>query len=165
MALLPPADVYGYTIFCDDIRQEADGKLLFIGVYSGPMIVHVPFPVTLPTFAMSIALLQRRSGFVPNLGLRIFLPGDADDIPSVQAEMSEVTEGSVASATSAVVDALHPDAQVREEDTYITMLAHMKFTQFVIKQPGVVKVRALVRDDMIRLGEMRISSPPQEKTV
>jgi hypothetical protein len=163
MALLPSPDVYGYTIFCDDIRQEADGKLIFIGAYPGVMIVHVPFPATLPTFAMGVTLLQRRRIFVPRLSLRIFLPGDADEAPSIQGEMGEVVEESVAAETSAQVNALHPDTQVSEEDSYVTMLANLKFAPLVIKQPGVLKIRAVIGDNMICLGAKRISTPLQGK--
>jgi hypothetical protein len=164
MALLPSPDVYGYTIFCDDIRQEADGKLSFIGAYPGVMIVHVPFPAPLPTFAMGVTLLQRRRVFVPGLSLRIFLPGDADEAPSIQGEMGEVIGGSVAAET-AQVNALHPDTQVSGEDSYVTMLANLKFAPLVIKQPGILKVIAVIGDNMIRLGAMRISTPPQGKPV
>ncbi|MBK8508948.1 MAG: hypothetical protein IPL51_09955 [Candidatus Competibacteraceae bacterium] len=37
------------AIFCDDIRQESSGKLIYIGVYHSALIVQ-EFPATLPTF-------------------------------------------------------------------------------------------------------------------
>jgi len=30
---------YGYSIFCDDIRNEAGGKLSFIGCYNGVIFI------------------------------------------------------------------------------------------------------------------------------
>jgi hypothetical protein len=162
MALLPAPDVYGYTIFCDDIRQEVGGKVSFIGSYSGTMIVNVPFPATLPIFAMGITLLQRRRVFIPNIRLWVFLPGDPDDAPSMQAEAGESIDGAIAAATSAETDALHPDAHGLEEDRYVILHTHIRVSQLTIKQPGVMKVRAVIVDDMVRLGGMRISPPPQE---
>jgi hypothetical protein len=161
MALLPAPDVYGYTIFCDDIRQEVGGKIFFIGAYSGTMIVHIPFPATLAAFAMGITLFQRRSVFIPNIGLRVFLPGDPDDAPSIQAEIVENTEGAIAAITAAESEALHPDTRGLETDRYMISHSYLKFTQLMIKQPGVVKVRAVVGEDTVRLGSMRVSPPPQ----
>ncbi len=160
MALLPAPDVYGYTIFCDDIRQEVGGKIFFIGAYTGTMIVHVPFPASLSIFAMGIVLLQRKSVFVPKIGLRIFLPGDPDDAPSIQAEANETAEGAIAAATAAEAETLHPDTHELEADRYVISHSYLKFAQLVIKQPGVVKVRGLIGDDMIRLGALRVSPPP-----
>jgi hypothetical protein len=161
MTLIPTPDVYGYTIFCDDIRYEVGGKASFMGSYSGAMIVHVPFPATLPMLAVSITLLQRRKLFIPNVGLRIFLPGDPDDVPSIQAEAVETTDGAIAAATAAGKDALHPDAQTPNEDSYVMINHHLKFGQLVIKQPGILKVRAVVGENMVRLGSMSISPPPE----
>ena len=161
MAILPAPDVYGYTIFCDDIRQEVDGKFFFIGAYGTTMIVHVLFPATLPIFAMGITLLQRRSVFVPNIGLQVFLPGDPDDAPSIQAEIVENTEGAIAAVIAAQREALHPDTHGLETDRYVISHSYLKFTQLVIKQPGVVKVRAVIGEDTVRLGSMRVSPPPQ----
>jgi hypothetical protein len=161
MPLVPAPDVYGYTIFCDDIRREVDGKFSFIGAYSGTMFVHVPFPVTLPIFGLAITLFQKKTIFVPEVGLQIFLPGDPEDAPSIQAKGHESTEGAVAAATAAATDALHPDARGPEEDRYVILHNQLRFTQLMIKQPGVVKVRAVIGDDMIRLGSLRVSPPPQ----
>jgi hypothetical protein len=86
MALLPAPDIYGYTIFCDDPRQEVDGKFLLIGVYSGIMFVHAPFPFKLPTFAMRTMVFQRKETFIPKVALRVFLPGDEEDVASIQME-------------------------------------------------------------------------------
>lgn len=41
-------DIYGYTIFCDDIRVEAAGKLIYIGAYGGEMILNGTLPFVLP---------------------------------------------------------------------------------------------------------------------
>jgi hypothetical protein len=161
MALLPAPDIYGYTIFCDDIRQEVGGKFIFIGAYGGPMIVHVPFPATLSTFAMGITLLQRKSVFVAKVGLRIFLPGDPDDAPSIQAEVNEIAEDAIAAATAAEAETLDPDTQGPEADRYVIAHNFLKFAPLVIKQPGIVKVRAVIGDDMVRLGALRMSPPTQ----
>ncbi len=160
MPLLPAPDVYGYTIFCDDIRYEMGGKVSFMGSYSGgTMIVHAPFPAMLPMMAMAITLLQRRRIFIPKAELRIFLPGDPDEVPSIQAEAGETSMGAAAATTAAEIDALHPDARGSKDEGYVTMNHHLRFAQLPIKQPGILKVRAVVGADTVRLGSLRISPP------
>jgi hypothetical protein len=126
------------------------------------MIVHPVFPAMLPVFAIGITLLQRKRIFVPKAELRIFLPGDTDDTPSIQAEAGESRMGASAAATAAETDALHPDARDSKDEGYVSMNHHLRFAQLPIKQPGILKVRALVGADMVRLGSLRISPPPQE---
>ena len=41
-------DQYGYSIFCDDIRNEPGGKLSFIGCYNGVILISGQFPLVLP---------------------------------------------------------------------------------------------------------------------
>lgn len=42
---------YLHAIFCDDVRQEVTGKMLYIGVYSGELIAP-GYPVLLPKLAV-----------------------------------------------------------------------------------------------------------------
>src|SRR5271169_3055754 len=107
MITADPPEIYGYTIFCDDIRQEIGGKFSYIGVYNGFMFIHGSLPVTLPKFCLSITFLQRREILEANIGLRIFLPGETDDdTASVQAEFQELSHGIVAEQTAIEVAGL-----------------------------------------------------------
>lgn len=42
--------LHSYAIFCDDIRQEANGKTMFIGAYRDFMYFNGPGPWTLASF-------------------------------------------------------------------------------------------------------------------
>jgi hypothetical protein len=160
MPLLPAPDFYGYTIFCDDIRREADGKLILIGVYGGTMLVHLPFPIILPTFGFSITFNQRRELLMPTVGLQIFLPGDPNNAPSIQAEMGEASQGTLATQTAAEVQALHPDTRNVEDESFISIITNLRFAPLAINQPGQIRVRALRGEQTIRLGALRVSPPP-----
>jgi hypothetical protein len=162
MALLDAPNVFGHTIFCDDIRDEVGGKVTFVGVYTSNIFVHVPFPATLPVFAFGITLFQKRSVFVPNIGLRVFLPGDPDDAASIQAELGEKQVGAIEAQLSANRNFLHPDALAPvEANSYPTLRANLKFQQLHLKQPGIMRVRAVIGDDMVRLGSIGVSPAPQ----
>lgn len=164
MVLLPPPDVYGYTIFCDDIRSEADGKISYIGAYGGHMFVHVGFPITLPKFGFAMFLFQRIDDFVPELGIRIFLPGDPDEAASIQAQMGEVVEGATMAQVDAQKSAVHPAANLPEDSPMVSMQANLVLAPLVIKEPGQIRVRAVRKGDLVRLGGMTISPVPQKPT-
>jgi hypothetical protein len=160
MTLLPSPDIYGYTIFCDDVRQEIGGKISFIGVYSGTLYVHGEFPFTLPKFAFGISLMQRREIFEANIEVQIFFPGDTEESPSIRVQGFEPVEGAVAAQTAAEVVGL-PTSDERTIAMHMNLVA----TPLIIKERGIMKVRAaLRRGDVVRLGSIRIVSQPQAPT-
>ncbi len=152
--LIDSPDVFGSTIFCDDTRMEATGKLIHVGVYQGVMSIHVPFPVRLPTFSFAISLSQRVGIFVPKITYRIFMPGDPDDASSdeasIVAEMDEATAGAVIKEADALSDAVGIPEQQRK---FVRSYASMGFQTLEIKQPGDIKVRADIGGNRYRLGK------------
>jgi len=87
MKTVEPITPYGTTIFCDDIRLEASGKVTLVGVYIGDLIVLGTLPTTLPKFAMRILYTERPQESTDPVELRIFFPGDDDATPSIKATL------------------------------------------------------------------------------
>lgn len=140
-----PPEIVGHAIFCDDIRLEIDQKASYIGVYSGgTMYVRAEFPITLPKFAIAVSFAQKREIFVPNIGLRIFLPGDTDEKPSIEAET--------------VPGMVLPDNE--KNLPMILMGAQLVFTPLTLNQPGLIKVRAVRNGLLHRLGTLQIIKAP-----
>src|SRR2546429_6753736 len=104
MKLRDQPDVYGFTIFCDDIRYEFYGKINLIGCYTGDILIPGEFPFTLLKLGLSITLLQRREIFDPNISIRVYLPGDPDDTPSFLASAEETSPGAVAEGAAQQVE-------------------------------------------------------------
>ena len=65
--------------FCDDIREEVGGKLSFMGIYSGDMIVP-GFPVVLPKLCININVVSPIDEPVVEL-LQVSLYQDGLDSP------------------------------------------------------------------------------------
>ena len=153
-------DVFGHTVFCDDIRQETSGKLIFIGVYpQGIMVVHGTFPVTLPRLCFSTVVVQRKEMFSPTVGIRIFVPGDSDDVPSIEAEAGESIDGAVQKQ----VDINAKLLGVPESDQkFVKIFATMQIENFQLKQEGLIKVRADVGGKRYKVGSLRVSAPPKQ---
>jgi hypothetical protein len=151
MALLDAPDFFGHTLFCDDIRNELDGKNSFIGVYGTQMLIHADFPVTLPKFAFGISFTQKRKVFDANLGIRIFLPGDAEDSPSVVADMTGPSSEDVqATGFSNLITSPTDHAA-------ITLHGNIILAPLTIKTPGLIKVRIARRGDLIRVGALEVA--------
>lgn len=142
-------DFYGETIFCDDIRYEQSGKVSYIGVYQGDMIFVQPLPSTIPKFGFSVLFAQKKDLFDPNLRLKIFLPGDPEDQPSIEADLPP------------------PDAMPVSADpnpSLITMRALFIVTPLLIKQEGRIRVRIVRQGITYRAGALYVRSAPEQPT-
>ncbi|WGR91963.1 hypothetical protein MTX20_27350 [Bradyrhizobium sp. ISRA435] len=96
--------------------------------------------MTLAKFGIAITFAQKRELFVPNIGIRIFLPGDTDEKASIEADTGP-------GATIPVLD---------DDMPMIMMGAQMIFSPLVISQPGVIKVRVLREGLLHRLGSLDV---------
>jgi hypothetical protein len=154
MITLDGPDFYGYTIFCDDIRHEVGGKVSYIGVYRERLYVHGSFPFVVPKFGFGITCLQKARLFLPISKLVIFLPGDADDKPSIEAEGPP--PGYERDAREAAEeDSSNPHGQIR-------VAANVVIGPVEISQPGFIKVRACRNnDELIRCGMLDIQQHPK----
>lgn len=165
MITIDPPDCFGFTIFCDDIRDEIGGKHSFIGTYSGRLFVHGDFPLAIPKFGFGISYAQRREVFDPIVEIRIYLPGDSDEQPSIQTGLSEQDMRSGASEAQTRLDSI-PDAIGR----YIVLRHNLVLAPLVISQAGMIKVRAVRGDTLVRIGSLQIHraslpAPPNPQTL
>jgi hypothetical protein len=59
--IAPVPDFYGYSIFCDDIRLEIDGKVTYVGAYtSGILLVKTDFRSLYRNFVLRSSSIKRR---------------------------------------------------------------------------------------------------------
>jgi hypothetical protein len=154
MIVADPPDVYGYTIFCDDIRVEVGGKLTYVGAYQDTMVVHGTFPVVLPKFAMHFVYRQRRPNVIPPTKIVIVTPGHTEENPAMTIEMGE----EAAIEATAKAEATKIDG---EDPRFLVMQGPLTLTNLVIQEPGQIKVRAVRGDQFIRLGTLRIVQDPK----
>ena len=123
---------FGYCIFCDDIRQEVGGKVSFIGSYDVLMQINSTFPCTLPKFAIAVTWIEPARSPARLVTLQVFLPGDADDKPSLEGEL-EFEKGQA--ENPAKIDIESPDARLAGKAAFIV-------APLVLKQEGEIRVRA-----------------------
>lgn len=149
MSTIEWPDVFGYSIFCDDIRFEEGGKLSVIGVYQGSMFVHRDFPVSLPKLAILVRYNEKTGTQSHSLTLQLFLPGDHENTPSVVGHVP----------IEEMRKQLLPQAD--HDNTYGSLQANFILSPAVLKQPGVIRVRALCGDKILKMGSLKIEKAPQ----
>src|SRR4051812_28048195 len=67
---------YGYSIFCDDIRSEAGGKLSFIGCYNAVMMTQQKFPLVLSKFCIHFHVFSPATQPYTSVTARCYVPGE-----------------------------------------------------------------------------------------
>jgi hypothetical protein len=138
-------DPYGTTVFCDDIRDEINGKKAYIGVYPNEMIVKEGFPILLPTFGFAVTYLEPLDFPVELVQIKVFAPGEkGEDEIIVDADITADRPERPSGADS------DPLAQFRAH------FMSFRISPLLIFSAGHLRVRAFLRDKEIKLGSLKI---------
>ena len=149
-------DVYGYSVFCDDVRQEVNAKQSFMGVYPNAMSIHGTFPASIPKLCISIyfcelqALAEKRDWIIP---IAVFGPGESFDNPALKGELPAPDENYINSLKNF-------PKYANADELYAVANINISFIPLLIKEPGWLKVRARYNDRIIRLGSIRVDPGP-----
>jgi hypothetical protein len=139
---------YGYSIFCDDIRNEAGGKLSFIGCYNGIILISGQFPLVLPKLCVHVHILSPASQPFSSIAVRCYLPGDDKPFfeePIETPEHHDQTE---------LVANLKADTSA---PLFIVAATSLIFAPLELRSSGLMRVRAVIdADQELRLGSLRI---------
>lgn len=139
----------GYSIFCDDIRNEIGGKTTFVGTYDNEMYVHGDFPFLLPKFGIALRYMELRGAYTDEpVTFRIYLPGDDDGVPSFESPVTEIAK--MREDLKA-----HPDAD-QTSTRYLKVGTNVVLSPLVISRVGEIKVRAQCGPETVKLGTLLI---------
>lgn len=140
---------HGFSIFCDDIRNEVGGKLSFIGCYNAVMFTAPDMPFVLPKFCIHTHVLSPAEYPFSSVLLRCYLPGverpvieEPIDTPPIVEQRKLVSElGSNNAAPR-----------------YIVASASLILSPFEILGAGLISVRAVIDDlsEELSLGSLRV---------
>ena len=147
MTIFVPKSPFGYTIFCDEIRQENNGKLIYIGVYTGEMLFYGPPPGVLPTFTAMVYYVERREDKREPVSIKLFAPGILDAIGSADLNINAINFSK-------------PPSPIREEeepsDPIFGLRVPIRVAPMIVDQEGAFRVRAFKGGDVIRLGTLSV---------
>jgi len=140
---------HALTVFCDDIRQEIGGKLSYIGVYSGNMLVPA-FPAVLPKLCLALSVVTPATSPFRKLTLRIL----KDQELLAEGSLSESELANFVEATNDVADDERKDRVQIFRSTFI-------FSPFKLDGPCVLRVRVETEEGKIRGVGLRIGLAPR----
>jgi hypothetical protein len=150
MTVIPPTTPYGYTIFCDDLRQETNGKFIYIGVYTSDIIIFGNPPILLPTFVAAITYRERPGESDVPVKIKMFLPGVDDAAAELDLSVAAMRSAQFSSET-------------KGEDRMHSAFVSIRTSPLLLRQGGLIKIRAYRGEDEIRLGalEVKFQAPPE----
>jgi hypothetical protein len=141
-------DRYGYSIFCDDIRNEAGGKLSFIGCYNGVIFVSERLPLVLPKLCVHVHIFSPASRPFSSILVRCYLPGDDKPFSEEPIETPERSE------QAELVANLKTDTGA---PLFIVAATSLIFTPLELRSSGLMRVRAVIDAEReLGLGSLRI---------
>jgi hypothetical protein len=139
----------GRTIFCDDIRDETWGKYSLMGIYDGQMSILTGIPVTLPKFCFLIQYVEPREIAKTRKGdmvIQIYFPWDDTNTSAIVYPVP----------FESIVQNLPPQKLGGYITPVFTVKVPIMLAGFEIKQPGLIKVRATLDGEIIKLGALEI---------
>lgn len=145
---------YGITTFCDDIRFEQHGKISLIGCYGHELIVFSEFPVVLPKLCVFVQL-RFPSTTISSVKILIYFPGDEDGAPTILQDLPPPEE---------VALKLPEQANDKDLQRQISLNHFIIISPMLLKQHGRIKVRAMLNDQIVRVGTLKITTKPEEST-
>lgn len=145
-----PESSFGYCIFCEDIRQEINNKLTYVGVFFGPELnVLGTLPSNIGKFCIQAIFKQRFADGLESLAFEVHMPGDDDDKPTARQE-----------ATVDQMAAVMPPLSTDNDDPFLQVGIGMQFNPLEIRQEGKIQVSVLRAGKRYRLGTIKVRAVP-----
>jgi hypothetical protein len=136
---------FGWTTFCDDIRDEVGGKQSLVGLYHRDAFFSgASFPVTFPKLCIIINYFEDIKRPPNELIFHVYLPGEDDDKPApinASVRLKEVPLGP-------------PEA----DSQYLLIKPQFVLCPLVVKEEGKIRVQVNRDGDWIKLGRLTIKS-------
>jgi hypothetical protein len=136
------------TLFCDDIRHEINGKLSYIGVYSGGLFVPA-FPATLPKLCVSVKVVTPADEPLCSLTLRVLK--DDEILQEIVFDEEQLTP------------ALGVFAELSDEERRLLVQMPQFLLEFIplyLEKACTLRVRALADHEELRGVGLRIDQMP-----
>lgn len=136
---------HGISIFCDDIREEKSGKLIYVGVYAGTLaVLDEKYPLQLPQISIAVHTLIP-SDYVAEqtqFTLKVYLSENNEEPGFLVLERPPVN--------------VNFDGNT---ETYIHYNFRIRLPQIVIRQESRLKVRGYFSDGSeIKLGVLNVKA-------
>lgn len=141
---------YGTTVFCDDIRFEASGKLTLVGCYTGELNFIGPAPGRVPIFAALVSLRVPKGVLVEKVDLRV--------IKELNAERDEIFQAEFEISKDEFQKVFEPIDGGGDVEKIMSMTIPIQWSPLEFSNEGFIKVRAYLNGETeVRLGALKIN--------
>ncbi|MCJ7995319.1 hypothetical protein J5N58_14125 [Rhizobium cremeum] len=137
---------HGFTIFCEDLREELSGQTTYVGVYGDAMFTDEPLPFTLRQLCMAVHLFDEPQASPSKLIIKIAQPGEDIEKPTFSFEVTPNFE---------LLDL--PDIGDMPKRPRAHVVLKMVGTPPEIKQYGRIRVAADWNGNFVPLGSLAIA--------
>ena len=143
----------GYSIFCDDLRQEVGGKKTLVGMYNAVMFVTDNFPVTIPKLVVLATYSEPAEKRANHVELNVYLPGESEEKPASLRATISFEEAERAGLVGKLT--------FGDEPRFVSVQSVIVLSPLVLQSEGSIKVRVRRGDEIIKLGQLliRYASP------
>jgi hypothetical protein len=139
---------YGYTVFCDDLREEVGGKLSYMGNYRGVLNSLSPLPILIPKFVVIANFSEPLTDTVSDMIIRIYGPGQQDgDTPLFETTIPASVAAEVA-----------PVADLPERDQRRELMVPVTFAPLEVGA-GRIRVQVVRGEEIYRIGSLLVRGP------
>ncbi|WP_144259574.1 hypothetical protein [Methylocystis sp. ATCC 49242] len=157
--MLPTPPAWGFSIFCDDIRQELHGKYSIIGVYASDLIFEGNFPLIIPKLGIVVKYYERAdTKFSSDVILSVHMPSDADRPQSISKTIPR------SAFASTPIDEAMPMHNGDDVVPMVSITVPFLLSPVFINSGGRIKVRATVGDEVVRLGTLIIRQAKEDES-
>ena len=138
---------WGFSIFCEDIREEVDNKNSWMGVFKGGIYTDDLYPLVIPKLAIIIKYYEVVDVHRENLEFRVY---STDGAMVAEARIERVS-----------LDTHFALSSISENDeALISVQVPFVFVPMVFPKPGVLKVRMFDGSQEMKLGSLPVRSGP-----
>jgi hypothetical protein len=148
-------NAWGFSLFADDLRQEVGGKTSLMGIYQVDMIFPKALPQVITKFVIFVKYYELKDVFSDDLVLKIFLPGDEKNKPTVSQILKR--------EDIAIIPTPYPPDDDSERIYNMTM--PFIFSPLLIKEDGYISVRMQCGKTTTRLGRLMVRKATPEELV
>lgn len=137
-----------YTIFCDDIRREDNGKLIIVGMYVGTMVYNVDAPQIASIYLILHYVEPMNFSEEP---VRFEISRSSQDIPILVGDVLPLGPR---------------QANIGEDlENRLLIAAPIKLPPQTFEGPETIRVRWYCGDDVVHAGSLKVEFAPSAPTI
>lgn len=136
---------YAYSVFCDDIRQEINGKITMVGIYTDRLLV-TSLPTVLPKLCLALSIATDKSRMFEDLS--VIGTFGADEVFKIELQKEQI-QNIVAQAPKSENPA-----------KFFTVQLNAILTPFQLQRTGKLTIEVIADGEKLECGGLEMALAP-----